>query len=63
MAFTALHRTSQQLRTSQRSPCVTVQPGFSYTSRFSYSFSYSFSYKIFSEQLCFSIDLAISSLL
>ena len=47
-------------RTSQRSPCVTA---FSYTTDFSYSFSYSFSYKIFPEQLCFSIDLAVSSLL
>ena len=36
---------------------------FSYTGNFSYSFSYSFSYKIFLEQLCFSIDLAVSSLL
>ena len=41
------------------SPCI----DFSYTGNFSYSFSYNFSYKIFSEQLCFSIDLAVSSLL
>ena len=36
---------------------------FRYTGDFSYSFSYGFSYKIFIEQLCFSIDLAMSSLL
>ena len=36
---------------------------FSYTGQFSYSFSYSFSYRIFLEQLCFSIDLSVSSLL
>ena len=41
----------------------TGQPRFSYTDNFSYSFSYSFSYKIFLEQLCFSIDLSVSSLL
>ena len=41
----------------------TGQPRFSYTSNFSYSFSYSFSYKIFLEQLCFSIDSSVSSLL
>ena len=58
--FTGLHSDS---RTSQRSPCVTAQPGFSYTTDFSYSFSYSFSYKIFFEQLCFSIDSSVSSLL
>ena len=36
---------------------------FSYTGNFSYSFSYRFSYKIFSEQLCFSINSSVSSLL
>lgn len=51
------------LGTPQRSPCITAQPGFGYTGNFSYSFSYRFSYKIFPEQLCFPIDLAVSSLL
>ena len=41
----------------------TAQPSFGYTGDFGYSFGYNFGYKIFSEQLCFSIDLAVSSLL
>ena len=41
----------------------TGQPRFSYTGQFGHSFNYSFSYRIFLEQLCFSIDSSISSLL
>ena len=42
---------------------LTSDTHFSYTGNFSYSFSYNFSYKIFSEQLCFSINSSVSSLL
>ena len=34
-----------------------------YKGDFGYSFGYNFGYKIFLEQLCFSIDLSVSSLL
>ena len=36
---------------------------FGYKSDFGYSFGYRFGYKIFPEQLCFSIDSSVSSLL
>ena len=67
--FTGHHEASWRRSASQditallRTPRRSAQPGFGYTSRFSYSFSYSFSYKIFLEQLCFSIDSSVSSLL
>ena len=64
-----LHGIPRDSSTAQRSPCIagaprrSAQPGFSYKTDFSYSFSYNFSYKIFLEQLCFSIDSSVSSLL
>ena len=42
---------------------ITGQLSFGYKSDFGYSFGYSFGYKIFLEQLCFPIDLAVSALL
>ena len=66
-AFTAPHRASLRFPRPHEASWwlrrFTAQLSFSYKRDFSYSFSYRFSYKIFSEQLCFPIDLAVSSLL
>ena len=58
-----LHGASRRLQDSSAFAAALGSSDFSYTGQFSYSFSYSFSYRIFLEQLCFSINLSISSLL
>ena len=58
--FTGHHGASQGLTGFMPAQRFTA---FGYTGDFGYSFGYRFGYKIFLEQLCFSIDLAVSSLL
>ena len=63
MAAPALHRTAQGLTGFMAAQRFTAQLSFGYKGDFGYSFGYRFGYKIFLEQLCFSIDSYVSSLL